>query len=233
MILGTIFCRAYGKGIHDKNIQLLNEKPLLAYTIETALNCRMLDDLIVSTNSEDVAKVAIQHRARVPFMLPEQLVTNKTSDWSLLLHIVESYEKQFGKEISYIVDMNVNVPLKTAADIDGAVKLALQYPETDVVITGYASERNPYFNMMELTDKGYAEMIKRTDESSVPPQNIPKVFSLSDAAFVIKKSALYNYSHWSHGLCRIYEIPHARALNMDEEMDFELIQGRLNRHQTF
>ena len=144
MILGTIFCRASGKGMHDNSIQLLNEKPLMAYTIETALNCRMLDDLIVSTNSEDIAKVAIQHRAKVPFMLPEQLVTNKTSDWSLLLHIVETYEKQLGKEISYIVDMNVNVPLKTAADIDGAVKLALQYPETDVVITGYTSEKNPF-----------------------------------------------------------------------------------------
>lgn len=230
MILGTIFCRASGKGMHDKSVQLLNEKPLMAYTIETALNCRMLDDLIVSTNSEEIAKVAIQHRARVPFMLPAQLVTNKTSDWSLLLHIVETYEKQFGKEVSYIVDMNVNVPLKTAADIDGAVKLALQYPETDVVITGYTSEKNPYFNMMELTDKGYAQMVKKADESFARQQDIPRVFSLSDAAFVIKKSALYNYSHWSHALCRIYEIPRAQALNMDEEMDFELIQTMLNRH---
>jgi CMP-N,N'-diacetyllegionaminic acid synthase len=229
MILGTICCTGNNKGAPDKNILMLNGKPLIAYTIETARRCSMLDDVIVSTDSEDVAEIAIQCHAKVPFMLPLQLAADETSTWSVLLHVLEKYEKEFGKEVSYIVDMDVAVPLKTAADIDGAIKMALQHPETDVVITGYHSGRNPYLNMVELTKKGYVEVVKKLDEPLIRWQDAPKVFSLSNAAFVIKKTALYNYSHWSEAVCRVYEIHRKRALDIDEETDYELIQLLLNR----
>ena len=61
------------------------------------------------------------------FLLCVQLLwrTDEASKWPVFLHAVETYEEQFGKEVSYIVDMDVTVPLKTAADIDGAIKMAL------------------------------------------------------------------------------------------------------------
>jgi CMP-N,N'-diacetyllegionaminic acid synthase len=184
----------------------------------------MLNDIIISTDSEEIAAVATQYNAKVPFMRPAHLATDEASKWPVFLHAVETYERAFGKEVSYIVDMDVTVPLKWSADIDGAIKLALLYPETDVVITGYRSEKNPYFNMMEITKRGYAEVVKREEEPIVRRQDAPKVFSLSGAAFVVKKSALYNYSHWSQTICRVYEMPRERALDIDEEIDFELIK---------
>ena len=207
MILGAICCRGGSKGLPGKNIRLLNDKPLIEYTIETASQCRMLDDVIVSTDSETIAEVAVQYGAKVPFIRPVFLATDEASKLAVFLHAVESYEQQFGKAISYIVDMDVTVPLKTANDIDGAIKMAMLYPETDVVITGYIPEKNPYFNMMEITKNGYAEIVKKLNGPIVRRQDAPKVFSLSGAAFVVKKSALYNYSHWSQAVCRVYEIP--------------------------
>ena len=233
MILGAICCRGGSKGLPGKNIRLLNDKPLIEYTIETASQCRMLDDVIVSTDSETIAEVAVQYGAKVPFIRPVFLATDEASKWPVFLHAVESYEQQFGKAISYIVDMDVTVPLKTANDIDGAIKMAMLYPETDVVITGYIPEKNPYFNMMEITKNGYAEIVKKLNEPIVRRQDAPKVFSLSGAAFVVKKSALYNYSHWSQAVCRVYEIPRERALDIDEEIDFDIINLLLNRHRTF
>lgn len=232
MILGTICCLGNNKGTTDKSALLLNGKPLIAYTIEAARQCSMLDDVIVSTGSEDIAALAIQYRAKVPFMLPSPLAMDGASKWPVLLQILEKYEKEFGKEISYIVDMDVTVPLKTAADIDGAIKMALQHPETDVVITGYHSGRNPYLNMVELTKRGYVEVVKKLDEPVIRWQDAPTVFSLSNAAFVIKKSALYNYSHWSMAACRVYEIHSKRALDIDEETDYELIKLLFNRHPS-
>ena len=229
MILGAICCRGGSKGVPGKNIRLLNGKPLIAYTIETASQCTMLDDVIVSTDSEEIAHIAIDYRAKVPFMRPASLATDAASKWPVFLHAVETYEHQFGKEISYIVDMDVTVPLKTNNDIDGAIKMALSYPETDVVITGYVPEKNPYFNMMEITNRGYAEIVKKGEEPIVRRQDAPKVFGLSGAAFVVKKSALYNYSHWSQAVCRVFEMPRERALDIDEEIDFELITLLLNR----
>jgi CMP-N,N'-diacetyllegionaminic acid synthase len=229
MILGTICCRGGSKGVPGKNIRLLNGKPLITYTIETARICTTIDDVIVSTDNETIANIAIENGVRVPFIRPAFLATDEASKWPVFLHAVEAYEQKFGKEISYIVDMDVTVPLKTAADIDNAVKMALLYPETDVVITGYLPEKNPYFNMMEVNKKGYAEIVKNLEEPIVRRQDAPKVFSLSGAAFVIKKSALYNYSHWSQAICRVYEMPRERALDIDEEIDFELIKLLLNR----
>ena len=73
MILGAICCRGGSKGVPGKNIRLLNGKPLIAYTIETARLCTMLDDVIVSTDSEEIADIAIEYGAKVPFMRPASL----------------------------------------------------------------------------------------------------------------------------------------------------------------
>ncbi len=191
----------------------------------------MLDDFLVSTDSDKIAGVALELGAKVPFIRPALLATDEASKWPVFLHAVEWYEKEYNKEISYIVDMDATVPLKTAADIDGAIEMALQYPETDVVITGYSPEKNPYFNMMELTKGGYAQIVKRLEDPIVRRQDAPAVFSLSGAAFVVKKSALYNYSHWSQAACRVYEMPRERAWDIDEEIDFDFITMLLSRPQ--
>ena len=232
MILGAICCRGGSKGVPGKNTRPLNGKPLIAYTIETARQCKMLDDIIVSTDSKMIADVAIEYGAKVPFIRPPGLATDEASKWPVFLHAVEAYEQLYNKEVSYIVDMDVTVPLKTTADIDGAIKMALHHLGTDVVITGYIPEKNPYFNMMELTKGGDAVLVKQSEEPIVRRQDAPKVFSLSGAAFVVKKSALYNYSHWSQAICRIYEMPRNRAWDIDEAIDFEFIQLLLNRQQT-
>src|SRR4051812_31023898 len=113
MILGAICCRGGSKGVPGKNIRLLNGKPLIAYTIETAHHCSMLDDVIVSTDSEEIAKIAIEYRVKVPFMRSASLATDEASKWPVFLDVIEKYEELFGKEISYIVDMDVTAPLKT------------------------------------------------------------------------------------------------------------------------
>jgi N-acylneuraminate cytidylyltransferase/CMP-N,N'-diacetyllegionaminic acid synthase len=120
------------------------------------------------------------------------------------------------------------VPLKTAADIDGAIKLALDNPETDVVITGYEPERNPYFNMMEEGEDGYVSIVKRPLKPIVRRQDAPVVYSLTPAAYVVKKSALYDYSHWSQAKCRIFPMPRKRAVDIDTEVDFKIVEYLMN-----
>lgn len=232
MILGVIYTTGGSKGVPAKNLRLLQGRPLLTYTIDTALNCRTLDDLIVTTDNEDVADLALQQRVKVPFRLSPQLADTMTSEWTSLLHIVEKYEEQFGKEVSYVVYMDVAAPLKTAADVDGAVKLALLHPETEVIITGYTSNSNPYFNMMEVTKKGYATVVKSEEEPVVRLKDAPVVFNVSNAILVIKKTALYNYAHWSHASCRIYEIPRVKVLDINDELDNALILQRLNQQTS-
>ncbi len=224
MILGTICCRGGSKGVPGKNIKLLNGKPLIAYTIETAKRSMLLSDVIISTDDDAIAAAALRYNGKVPFLRPANLATDAASKWPVFLHAIEQYEALTGREVAYIVDMDVTVPLKNATDIDGAIQMALDNRDTDVVITGYEADKNPFFNMMEVGKNGYATIVKRLEEPVVRRQDAPKVFSLSGAAFVIKKSALYNYAHWSQAICKVYEMPRSRALDIDEEIDFELIK---------
>ena len=224
MILATICCRGGSKGVPGKNIRQLKGKPLIAYTIDAAKGSKLIDDLIISTDDENIADIARQYGASVPFVRPADLSTDVASKWPVFIHAVETYERLVGNTVDYLVDLDVTVPLKTSEDIDNAIRLALSDVTTDVVITGYEPERNPYFNMMEVGKDGYAEIVKKTAQPIVRRQDAPDVYSLTPAAYVIKKSALYDYLHWSMAKCKIQPIPRERAVDIDTEMDFKMVE---------
>ena len=224
MILATICCRGGSKGVPGKNIKMLKGKPLIAYTIEAAKASSLIDDLIISTDDEEIAAVAKKYGANVPFMRPANLATDAASKWPVFIHAVEAYERLTGKTVEYLVDLDVTVPLKTAQDIDGAIRLAMDNTDTDVVITGYEPERNPYFNMMEVKENGFAEIVKKGEKQIVRRQDAPQVYSLTPAAYVVRKSALYEFEHWSKAKCRIHPIPRERAIDIDTEIDFKIVE---------
>lgn len=229
MILATICCRGGSKGVPDKNIKLLNGSPLIVHTIQQSQGSNLIQDLIISTDDDRIAGIASAAGAKVPFKRPADLASDVSSKWPVFIHALEFYEKEYGLEVDYLVDLDVTVPLKTSLDIDGAIQMALDNPETEVVITGYEPERNPYFNMMEVRPDGLAELVKKSSKPIVRRQDAPVVYSLSPAAFVIKKSALYNHPHWSKAPCRIYPMPRERAIDIDSTLDFELIEFLLQR----
>ncbi len=224
MILATICCRGGSKGVPGKNIKPLNGKPLIAYTIESAKQSRYINELIISTDDSAIADIARSYGANVPFMRPANLASDTASKWPVFIHAVETYEQLTGNTVDYLVDLDVTVPLKTYQDIDGAIQMALQNPDTDVVITGYEPERNPYFNMMEIGEDGFASIVKKGSKPIVRRQDAPKVYSLTPAAYVIKKSALYAYEHWSNAKCKIFEMPRERAVDIDTEIDFKIVE---------
>lgn len=224
MILATICCRGGSTTVPGKNIKPLLGKPLIGYTIEAAQQSRFIDDLIISTDSTAIAEIASSFGAWVPFMRPDHLASDTASKWPVFIHALETYEKMTGTQVDYLVDLDVTVPLKTAQDIDGAIKMMLNDSLADVVITGYAPERNPYFNMVEQGPDGYAEIVKKGIKPIVRRQDAPPVYSLTPAAYVVKKSALYQFEHWSKARCKIYQMPRERAVDIDTELDFKLVE---------
>ena len=224
MILATICCRGGSKGVPGKNIKLLNGKPLIAYTIDSAKQSKYINELIISTDDQAIADIARSYGTNVPFMRPADLASDTASKWPVFIHAVETYEQLTGNTVDYLVDLDVTVPLKTYQDIDGAIQMALQDPLTDVVITGYEPERNPYFNMMEIGEDGFASIVKKGTKPIVRRQDAPKVYSLTPAAYVVKKSALYAFEHWSNAKCKIYEMPRERAVDIDTEIDFKIVE---------
>jgi N-acylneuraminate cytidylyltransferase/CMP-N,N'-diacetyllegionaminic acid synthase len=223
-ILGTICCRGGSKGVPGKNVKPLLGKPLIAYTIDVALQSNLLNNTIVSTDNTIISNVAKQFGIKEIIERPAELATDTASKWHVFIHALETYEQQHNIQVDYLVDMDVTVPLKTYADIHGAIQLALSNTETDVVITAYEPERNPYFNMMEVDENGFATIVKKSAKPIVRRQDAPAVYSLCPAAYVVKKEALYKYDHWSNAKCKLYVMPRNRAIDIDTEFDFKLVE---------
>lgn len=230
-ILATICCRGGSKGVKQKNSKLLCGKPLMTYTIEAAMKCAYFTDIIVSTDSDVIADIARDSGIQKIFMRPPELATDEASKWQVFIHALEKYEAETGKNVDYLVDLDVTVPLKTTEDISQTISFALQNKNADVVITAYQPERNPYFNMMEIQPDGFATMVKKMPEPIVRRQDAPQVFSLTPAVYVIKKEALYNYDHWSNAKCMLFEMPRLRAIDIDTEIDFSFVEFLLNERK--
>jgi len=124
-VLGVIPARGGSKGIKDKNIVDLGGKPLIAYSIESALKSKFLSDVIVSTDSEKIAGLSKKLGVTVPFMRPAELAGDKTTMLLVLKNVINEYEAFSGKRVDVIVWLQPTSPFRTAWHIDKSVELIL------------------------------------------------------------------------------------------------------------
>jgi CMP-N,N'-diacetyllegionaminic acid synthase len=223
VIIGAIGSRGGSKGVPRKNVRLLAGKPLIAHTIECARACPVLQRVVVSTDDEEIAQVARRYGAEVPFMRPAHLAQDHSSKWPVFQHLVETLEQMDGRRSDVLVDLDTGVALREPSDIIACVEQLLSQ-EAEVVVTAYEAERNPYFDMVELDENGYALISKRPAQPIASRQAAPPVYSLSPAVFAICRDALWQYEHWSQAKLQIHVIPRERAVDIDIELDFRFIE---------
>ena len=224
MMLATICMRGGSKGVKGKNHKQLLGKPLFAYTLECAKSSSLLDDIIVSSDSNVILEMAASYLDEEKlYKRDKELATDKASKWDVFKDLVLQYEKKNNVKVTYLVDLDVTVPRRLPKHIDGCIELS-KITNTDVVITGYEPERNPFFNMMLKKENGTSEIVKKLDTPIVNRQDAPVVHSLSPAVYVIKRDVLFITDHWSNAECRIFEIPRNLAIDIDTEIDFKLVE---------
>lgn len=222
-IVGSICARGGSKGVVRKNIRPLNGKPLIYYTIECARLCPELDRTVISTDDEEFAQIARQYGADVPFMRPAHLAQDTSSKWDVFRNLVETLEAKDYRRVDILVDLDTGVPLREPQDVSMCINLMLE-SDADVVVTAYVPDRNPYFNMVEVDEEGYAKVSKPLNTPITRRQDAPHVYGLSPAVYAIRRDALWKYEHWAHSKMKICLIPHERAVDIDTELDFRFVE---------
>lgn len=217
--IATICARGGSRGVPGKNIRPLLGKPLIVYTIEQALACRRIDAVFVSTDSEAIAAVARAAGARVPFLRPAELATAEAAKLPVIRHLVAAVEAQ-GVNAERIVDLDPTSPLRDLADIDAC--LALLDEATDVVITGYEAEKNPYFNMVEAGADGSVRLVKQPAQGVHTRQSAPRVYAMNASIYVWHRRTL-DKGLWD-GRARLHVMPRERSVDIDSELDFKLVE---------
>ena len=215
----TICARGGSVGVPGKNIRNLCGKPLIAWTIEQAFASKITDQIFVSTDSEDIAHVARSHGAQVPFIRPAELATSTAGKLPVIEHLVNWVEAHHGP-VSAIVDLDPTSPLRDATDIQAC--FSMLDANTDVVITGYEADKNPYFNMVELKSNGFYERVCLPDKEVLGRQSAPKVFAMNASIYAWHRHSLSS-SLWDSPKIRLHVMPRERSIDIDHGIDFELV----------
>lgn len=214
----TICARGGSVGVPRKNVRPLLGKPLIGWTIEQALAAPSIDAVYVSTEDEEIAAVAESFGAQVPYRRPAHMATSDAPKLPVIRDLVDVVE-QGGVAVTRVVDLDPTSPLRTIDDIEAAI--AMLEDSTDVVITGYLADKNPYFNMVERKPDGNVGLVK--PESSVTArQAAPAVYSMNGSVYVWHRSTL-DVGLWG-GNARLYEMPRERSVDVDSELDFTIVE---------
>ena len=164
-ILCTICMRGGSKGVPNKNLRDLHGKPLLAYTIEKAIKSGVFEHVMVSTDSDEIAKTAKSFGAEAWFLRPFELATDEASKLLVIRHAFLEAEKHYGQRFDVLVDLDATSPLRDIQDITGAYRQFVE-DDSDILITASPARKNPYFNMVEITN-GSVNLVKHNSFSKL------------------------------------------------------------------
>lgn len=221
--IASICARGGSTGLPRKNIKPLHGKPLIAHTIEQALACPGIQRVFVSTDDEEIAEVAKYAGAEVPFLRPAELASSAAAKLPVIRHLVEAIEKM-GVTVSKIVDLDPTSPLRLVSDISHCIEMLDD--QTDVVITAYPAEKNPYFNMVELKADGNIGLVKSLVGGVVARQQAPVVYAMNASVYVWHRHTLQK-GLWD-GRVRLHEMPRERSIDIDNAIDFRLVEMLLS-----
>ncbi|WP_251963759.1 cytidylyltransferase domain-containing protein [Salinibacter ruber] len=224
----TICARDGSKGVSGKNIRPLLGRPLIAHTLEQALEVGAFDFVAVSSDSVEILSVAEEHGEVELIERPQKLATSESAKLPAIQHAVSVVESQYDVAFDTIVDLDATAPIRELEDIRNAVRLC---EETDAsnVITGVPARRSPYFNLVEETSEGYVKLAKSPDESIVRRQDTPDCFDMNASIYVWGRDAFLRSDVEPIGSrTRLYEMEEHQAYDIDSEIDFVIVQAIMN-----
>jgi CMP-N,N'-diacetyllegionaminic acid synthase len=229
-ILGVIPARGGSKGIKNKNIVELAGKPLIAFTIEAALACTMLSDVIVSTDSEKIAEIATRFGADAPFLRPKELSNDDSSTIDVIKHAVIWYEQEKKQHVDTVVILQPTAPLRTVKDIDSSIRIFLNNPGADSLISCYnASSFHPRI-MYRKTNQFMTPYITDQDDL-VRRQKFEIVYIRNGAIYILTRKLVMEEGRIIGTSPIGYIMPRKRSVNIDEQHDLELAEFYINRQK--
>ena len=152
-VIGLIPARGGSKGVLRKNIRLLNNKPLIKYTIDAAKNSKLINRIIVSTEDNEIAQVSKKLGAEVPFSRPNKLSKDNVLDLPVIMHALDYFINQERFKPDILVYLRPTMPTRTSLEIDITVNMLIKNNEIDSIRTTRQSPYPPYW-IKKIDNKG-------------------------------------------------------------------------------
>ena len=230
-VVGIIHARGGSTRIPLKNIKPLNGTPLIAYIIRAALASKSLDRVIVSTDHDEIKKIALQYGAEIPFMRPKEISTDCPSEL-VSRHAISFVENEQGQEVEIAVSMQPTTPFTCADDIDACVSMLRNNGQWDSVFAGSIVHERPEW-MFRVDDQGTASLflgeVLRGETGVV--QSLPRLAMPNGGVYATRRRALFVDNLIISPRTGLHIMPLERSVDIDEPIDFEFAEFMARRRE--
>lgn len=217
-ILGVIPARGGSKGLPGKNLALLRGRPLICHCLTAAADSSLLTRTIVSSDDPEIIRIARQNGADVPFTRPAELATDEASSAGVAQHALRALQQQAGEEFDYLCLLQPTTPLRTAADIDQALRLLLESKAEAVVSVCRVREPHPV-RTLRVVDGKLTPFLPHLWQHHLRRQDLPAVFAPNGAIYGVCVEVLREKGSLWGSITLPYEMPAERSVNIDSARD--------------
>lgn len=225
-ILAVITARGGSKGVKRKAIRNVGNLPLIAHTINAAAEAEFIDRCIVSTEDDEIAEIARQHGAEIPFMRPAELAADSTPGIEPLIHAVKTLDEGY----DYVVLLQPTSPFRTGQDIDNAISCCID-KNADTCATICIAERSPYW-MYNLTTNHCLKPLFEAESQIERRQDLPEAYALNGAVFVARIEFLLQHRTLFNDYTVGCLMPQERSIDIDTELDLQIADFLVTSRQS-
>ncbi|MGG4481041.1 cytidylyltransferase domain-containing protein [Paenibacillus illinoisensis] len=219
--LAIIPARGVSKGLPGKNIRLMNGKPMIVYTIEAAFESGCVNEVVVSTDSEEIAKVAREAGASVPFLRPTELASDEAKSIDVLKHAVAYYERELELSFDSILLLQPTSPLRNARDILDAYTEFVCH-DADSLQSVTSAQTHPYLLRCIDEHGKLSSYVKAV--SHLRRQELEKLYELNGAVYFMKRDLLMEQNQIVGENNLGFIMPKERSIDIDDIWDFRLAE---------
>jgi len=224
-ILAIIPARGGSKGLPGKNIRPLLGKPLIGWSIEQALQSEFIDEIFISTDSPEIAKVAECFGVNVSELRPTGLAADETPSSAFIEYTIKKYIKE-GKCFDYVILLEPTSPLREVEDIDNAIKILVDKPEFDSIVgVCKAEDVHPAFMVSINKDGGLNPY--ENEMKALRRQELPDVYFFEGSVYVSKCDAFLEKHAFYHDSTLPYIVQKWKSPEIDDIIDFITVEAIL------
>lgn len=218
--LAIIPARGGSKGIKNKNIINFDNKPLIYWTILAAKQCKLIDRVVVSTDSKEIRNISVKFGALVPFLRPKNISRDKSNTLDAIKYTIEKFAKDENYSADYIITLQPTSPLRNKTNIEEAIEKILKDKKADSLVSCVSVPHNflPE-SLMKLQGKYLKKFSKKSN--SLRRQDKKKLLARNGAAIYITKSKNIN-KYILGGKILPYFMEYKNSIDIDTEEDLEI-----------
>lgn len=222
-ILCTICARGGSKGVKNKNIRPLLNKPLIAYTIEQAQESNLFEHIVLSTDSDEIALIAQQFGAEVFFKRDAKMASDTAGKIAVIKDAFIKSEEHYNKQFDYLIDLDATSPLRDVEDIINSFNQFVK-DDNDNLITAMPCRRNPYFNLIERDKNNTLGPAKKLKSELLRRQDAPKCYDMNASIYIWKRNTILTQNSVFLENTGLYIMPEERSIDIDHEVDFKIVE---------